>query len=115
MKRYCLCLDLKDDPVLIAEYVAWHKKVWPEVIESIKNAGIHNMEIYRLHNRLFMIIDAADNFDFAEKAKSDAENAIVEEWEKLMWNLQQPLPWSKPGEKWMLMDKIFDLEKVIND
>ncbi|HEV8285032.1 MAG TPA: L-rhamnose mutarotase [Chitinophagaceae bacterium] len=33
----------------------------------------------------------------------------VEEWEQLMWSFQQPLPWAKEGEKWMLMDKIFKL------
>jgi hypothetical protein len=33
MKRYCLALDLKDDPQLIAEYEHWHKAEngWPEI------------------------------------------------------------------------------------
>jgi L-rhamnose mutarotase len=33
----------------------------------------------------------------------------VQEWEQLMWKYQQALPGSKPGEKWRLMEKIFDL------
>ena len=36
MKRFCLALDLKNDPQLIAEYEAYHKNVWPEIIASIK-------------------------------------------------------------------------------
>jgi L-rhamnose mutarotase len=26
-----------------------------------------------------------------------------------MWKFQQALPWARPGEKWMLMEKIFEL------
>jgi len=51
----------------------------------------------------------ADHFDFAAKATADAQNPKVEEWEQLMWTFQQPLPFAAPGEKWMLMKKIFTL------
>ncbi len=110
MKRFCLALDLKDDPALIKEYERYHKNVWPEIKQSITNADILNMEIYRTANRLFMIIDATENFNFENKAKMDAENKKVEEWEKLMWKFQQPLPWAKEGEKWVLMNQIFSLQ-----
>jgi L-rhamnose mutarotase len=33
----------------------------------------------------------------------------VQEWEKLMWKYQQALPSAKLGEKWILMEKIFEL------
>ena len=109
MKRYCLALDLKNDPSLIAEYEAHHRKVWPEIMKSIKDSGIEQMEIYRSGNRLFMIMETSDGFSFESKAKADEGNAKVQEWEKLMWKYQQALPGAKPGEKWMLMDKIFKL------
>jgi L-rhamnose mutarotase len=109
MKRYCLTVDLKDDAALIAEYEAYHKAVWPEILQSIKNSGIINMEIYRLSNRMFMIMEVDDNFSFEKKAALDTANATVQEWEALMWKYQQALPMAKPGEKWMLMEKIFQL------
>lgn len=111
MKRYCLALDLKDDPALIAEYEHWHKSenAWPEIKKSIIDAGITGMEIYRTGNRLFMIMDTTDTFDFEQKAGMDAANPKVQEWEELMWKFQQPMTWAKPGEKWVLMDKIFQL------
>lgn len=111
MKRYCLALDLKDDPKLIAEYEHWHKAEngWPEVQASITGSGITDMQIYRTGNRLFMIMETADDFDFEKKAALDASNPKVQEWEKLMWGYQQPLPWAKSGEKWIMMDKIFQL------
>lgn len=109
MKRYCLALDLKNDERLIQEYEEHHKKVWPEILKSIKDAGIISMEIYRIANRLFMIIESNDEFSFEAKAASDAVNERVQQWEHLMWKYQQPLPTAKPGEKWMLMKKIFSL------
>jgi len=56
-KRYCLALDLKDDATLIAEYEAYHSNGWPEILKSIKDSGIEQMQIYRTGNRLFMIRD----------------------------------------------------------
>src|SRR5690242_18691162 len=109
MKRYTLALDLKDDPTLIKEYEDYHKHVWPEIVESIKNSGIQNMEIYRAGNRLFMIMETDDDFSLEHKALIDQYNPKVQEWETLMWKYQQALPYAKQGEKWMLMTKIFQL------
>lgn len=109
MKRYCFALDLHDDPKLIAEYEDWHKRVWPEIIKSITDAGITSLDIYRVSNRMFMIMDTTDMFELEHKAKMDASNPTVQSWEKLMWKYQKPLPFAKPGQKWMLMEKIFEL------
>jgi L-rhamnose mutarotase len=110
MKRYSLTLDLKNDPELIQEYEKIHKEVWPEIIKSIKDSGIENMEIYRYQNRLFMIMEVNDDFSFDKKNASDKQNEKVQQWEELMWKYQQPLPGSAAGEKWKLMDKIFELK-----
>lgn len=111
MKRFCLALDLVDDPALIAEYERWHKteNAWPEIKKSILDGGITNMEIYRTGNRLFMIMETSDEFSFEKKSAMDASNPKIQEWEELMWKFQQPLPWAKAGEKWILMDQIFQL------
>jgi L-rhamnose mutarotase len=109
MKRHCLALDLKNDPVLIAEYEAYHKEIWPEIKKSILDSGIVNMEIYRIMNRLFMIMEVDDTFSFEKKGAADAANPKVQEWEALMWKYQQALPVARPGEKWIFMDKIFAL------
>ena len=109
MQKYCFALDLKDDPALIREYEAYHQHVWPEIIESIMKPGIRVLDIYRAGNRLFMIMEAADNFSLEAKAAADAANPKVQEWEALMWKFQQALPFAKPGEKWVRMEKIFSL------
>ena len=109
MKRFCLALDLKDDPEMIATYLEYHKNVSPVIKASITSAGITVMDIYCTGTRLFMIMEAIDDFDFDKKAAMDNANEKVQEWENLVGKLQQILPWAKPGEKWVLMDQIFQL------
>ena len=109
MRRYCLALDLKPNPALMAEYERYHQAVWPEIIKSIRASGIERLEIYRVENRLFMILEANASFSFEQKSKADAVNPKVQEWETLMWQYQQALPTAKPGEKWLLMDRVFAL------
>ncbi len=109
-RRYCLALDLKNDPQLIAEYKRYHEKIWPEITRSIKDAGIEDMEIYLHGTRMFMVMEVSEQFSFEKKAQADRESPKVREWEELMWRFQEPLPDARPGEKWMLMEKIFSLK-----
>ena len=109
-KRYCLTLDLEDDPALIADYRRYHQKIWPVITSSIKDSGIIDMEIYLLGTRMLMVMEVDARFSFDAKTKSDHANPKVREWEELMWKFQKPLPDAKPGEKWMLMERIFKLE-----
>ena len=109
-QKYCLALDLIDDEKLVAEYKAFHQNIWPEITKSIKDSGIEVLDIYLVGNRLFMIIEANEVFSFHQKSQMDANNARVQEWEDLMWKFQQALPWAKSGEKWMVMEKIFELK-----
>ncbi|MDT0677557.1 L-rhamnose mutarotase [Autumnicola musiva] len=112
MQKFCFTCDLKNDPELIKEYKEYHKKgnVWKEVLESIKTSGVLNMEIYLIDTRMFMIIDADDTFSLKEKRLMDAENEQVQKWETMM-NKFQKIPNFSNGEKWILMEKIFDLSE----
>jgi L-rhamnose mutarotase len=111
MKRYCLALDLKDDEELIRQYEEYHRQVWPEILASFADAGINEMEIYRIGTRLFMIMETGDDFNFDKKTQTDLSNPRVIEWERLMSAYQQALPQAKPGEKWLLMKNIFQWRK----
>jgi L-rhamnose mutarotase len=109
-RRFCLILDLKDDPKLISEYKRYHEKIWPEITRSIKDSGIEDMEIYLLGTRMFMIMEVNESFSFEAKAKADQLDPRVQEWERLMGTFQKSLPQARPGEKWRLMERVFKLE-----
>ena len=111
MKTYCLALDLKDDPELIAEYRSLHQPemIWPEVVANIKSHGVVSEEIFLLGNRMVMVLRTTDDFDFDSKAAIDGANEKMREWEDLMWRFQKPVPQARPGQKWVLMEKIFEV------
>ena len=110
MKRYCYTLDLKKDESLKKEYIKHHKKVWPEILKNIKSSGILNLEIYNINYRLFMLIEAENKFDEKKKQKMDSENPIVQKWETKMWEYQKKIKGSSKGEKWVKLNRIFNLD-----
>lgn len=110
MPRHCLTLDLKDDQAAIADYKRYHVKIWPEVKQSLLDAGVEEMEIYLLGTRMFMIMDVDDSFSFSQKAAMDLANARVQEWERIMHGFQQQLPGTRADEYWwMPMERVFSL------
>lgn len=108
MKRFCMMLDLVNDPIMIREYEDYHKKVWPEVIRCMSDAGVESMKIYRFGNRMTMIMDVNDAFTLERQDEINKSSEVVQDWEDLMWQYQQAIPGSKPGQKWVLAEQIFD-------
>lgn len=115
MPRLYYALDLRDDPAAIAEYEDWHRPgvVWPEVVASIRAAGIEDMEIFRTGNRLVMVVQVPDGYDAGSRRAADAGNPRVQAWEGLMDRYQQRLPWARLGEKWVPMRGIFSLKDAL--
>lgn len=115
MARLFYALDLKDDPELIEEYDRWHQadRIWPDIVQSLRAAGIEEAEIFRTGNRLVLVLDVPADFHPAAKAAADAADSRVQAWETLMWNYQQALPCTRPGEKWVPMRRIFSLTDAL--
>ena len=111
LQRFCLTLDLQDDPRLIAEYINIHQKemIWPEIPQGIREAGIESMEIYRLGTRLFMVLEAGPGFDFKRDMERLSTFPRQQEWEAFVARYQQSAPGATSAEKWKLMDRIFQL------
>jgi len=110
-RQYCLRLNLKDDTALIYEYEEYHKpgNVWPEVIDSIRSAGILDMQIYRSGFELIMVMTVSDSFSFEDKALRDSLNPLVVNWERLMDKFQ--LKDKGTDVKWQEIPSIFRLSE----
>ena len=111
MTRYVLTVNLKDDPAAIAAYRRQHRDVWPEVVQSLRQAGVEHMDIHLLGRQLVMIVELSDGLDFRRTlAAHVASSPRVAEWERLMKSLQEPAPDAAPGEWWAMMEPVFSLE-----
>lgn len=107
MKRYCQTLNLVDDETMVAKYVEAHAHVWPEIIQGQREVGILDMQIYCLGCRLFMIMDTADEFDFARDMARLATLPRQAEWEAYVSQFQGAKADARSDEKWQLMERIF--------
>ena len=110
-RRYCMTLELKDDPQLIAEYENWHKpeNIWKEIPEGIRQVGIVDSELYRFGPPLFMILTVPADFDFETQMTELAGLPHQAEWEDFMTKYQASKPGESSAEKWKKMDRIFKL------
>ncbi len=111
MKRYCQTLELVDDPLLVEAYINEHAHVWPEVQDGIKEVGILDMQIFAYCNRLFMIVDTVDDFDWVRDNERLALLPRQAEWEAYMSKFQGTDSSLPSSQKWKLMTKVFELDK----
>jgi L-rhamnose mutarotase len=111
MARHVLTLDLRDDPDAVAAYRRQHAEAWPEVVSSLRAAGVREMDIYLLGRRLVMILDLPDELDVPTVFARHLESADprVAEWERLMKSLQQRAPDAPDREWWAPMEPVFRL------
>ena len=111
MTRYVLTVNLRDDPAVIETYRDYHRRVWPEVLESLRTVGVERMDIYQLGRKLVMILELTDGLDFRRAfATHMGSSPRVAEWERLMKSLQEPSPDAPDGEWWTAMEPVFQLE-----
>lgn len=110
MTQHALLVHLRDDPAAIAAYREHHQQVWPEVVASLRRAGIERMDIHLLGRTAVMIVEIADGVDIGGAfAAHQAASPRVAEWERLMKSLQEPSPDAQPGEWWAQMTPVFRL------
>ena len=115
VKRYVQTMDLKDDPVLIAEYRRRHsqREVWPEILAGIREVGILDMQIFILDTRLVMIVETPVDFEWERVMALLATLPRQQEWEDYMAIFQQCAEGATSDEKWHSMERMFYLYEEV--
>lgn len=90
-----------------AEYERYHANVWPEVLATIRQSGIRNYSIFRYQQWLFSYFELSDGVSLESIGKVFAARPACVEWEKLMHEIQEPLPESGKENWWVPMKEIF--------
>ena len=105
-------MTLKDDPAGIEAYRRHHLKVWPEVLSSLREVGVKEMEIHLLGRLAVMIVEMAEGRDFREALTAHASSGgRVAEWERLMRDLQEPADGACGDERWVFMKQVFHMNE----
>ncbi len=111
VKRYVQQLDLHADEEAIQAYRKLHSAQchWKEIRDGIRAVGILEMEIYISGNRLVMVVDAPEDFDWQTAMNRLATLPRQAEWEELVGRFQRCGQAAASDEKWHMMERMFYL------
>ncbi len=111
VKRYVQQLDLHADDESIQLYRKLHSEQchWKEIRDGIRAVGILEMEIYISGNRLVMVVDAPEQFDWQSAMERLATLPRQAEWEALVGRFQRCGQAVTSNEKWNMMERMFYL------
>jgi L-rhamnose mutarotase len=108
-----LTLDLKGRRA-VGPYRRHHAAAWPEVLRSLRNVGVKEMEIFALGRRLVMVLETRRGFDAKRDfARHRASHPRCAEWEDLMKGYQQAPPGAPRGALWTPMERVFSLSRQL--
>ena len=104
MQRYGQLIRVK--PERFAEYKAYHARVWPEVLETIRRCHIHNYSIFHWQGLLFACFEYHGT-DYAADMAKMAADPKTQEWWTIMNPMQEPIPGRAEGDWWAKMEEVF--------
>jgi len=105
MPRFAFKLRIK--PHAGEEYDKAHSRVWPELLQRIKQHGISDYSIFRRGQDLVLVFRAEE---FEKCWGAVQQDPLHQKWVKEMEKYFEPVPDLQPGEKLAMMKEIFYLE-----
>lgn len=106
MKRFGQVIRLR--PEVEAEYKQIHVKIWQEIEDAIRTAGIRNYSIYLKDGFLFAYFEYVGPDDEFEARMEQMANAPrMQEWWGITKAMQIPLETRAEGEWWANMEEVF--------
>ena len=104
MERRGLVIKIKADR--IEEYKEIHRKVWPEVLQTIHDCNIRNYSIFYRDGFLFACFEYHGE-DFKKDMEKMAADPKTQEWWTITDPMQEPLETRSPDEWWVPMEEVF--------
>jgi L-rhamnose mutarotase len=107
--RSAFALKLKEGTR--SKYIEYHKHIWPEIIQVIRETGITNYSIYLSgDDTLFAYMEFSLGASMELFTENLKKSARCREWEEIMIGFQQPLPYAKDGEWWVSLEEVFHID-----
>jgi len=105
MPRYAFKLRIRKEAA--EDYEREHQRVWPELLQKLKDVGVSDYSIFRRGQDLFLTL-RVENFDRAwDELDRDPVN---QRWQEFMSKLFEPVLDQQPGERFAMMKEVFYLE-----
>jgi L-rhamnose mutarotase len=95
---------LRVKPDRVDEYIEAHRRVWPEMLQALRDAGIRNYTIFRAGNEMFGYFEADD---LERAAEYLAAQRVSARWQDAMAaSLEERVPDGGPPP----LEEIFRLD-----
>ena len=95
-------------PEAIEEYKKIHVKIWDEIADAIREAGITNYSIFLKDDMLFAYFEyTGPPEEFEDRMQKMAEAPRMREWWDITEAMQIPLETRSEGEWWANMEEVF--------
>jgi len=109
MKRFGQTIRLR--PEATEEYKRIHIKIWPEIEDAIRAAGITNYSIFLKDGVMFAYFEyTGPDEEFDARMTQMANAPRMKEWWTITEAMQMPLETRAPGEWWANMEEVFHQE-----
>lgn len=102
------CFLLRIDPERIAEYLDWHRDVWPEMLDALHESGYRNYAIFVDESGLLVGYYEADDPDAAAAAMRATE--VNARWSAHLDELFVPVDDAHPVGTTAPLRLAFDLD-----
>ncbi len=107
MKRFGQIIGVNSEH--LEKYTKYHKEIWPEIADKIRECNIQNYSIYYFQGKLFSYFEYIGN-DFDVDMAKMADDKRTQEWWDIMKPMQQPVDGRSEGEWWATMEEVFHQE-----
>ncbi|MEW5974385.1 MAG: L-rhamnose mutarotase [Acidobacteriota bacterium] len=104
MRRFGQIIRVR--PEFEEEYIRYHRQVWPEVLQTIRDCNIRNYTIFLKDHLLYAYFEY-DGSDFEADMKKMAADPKTQEWWRITQPMQDPIPTRGSGEWWAQMEEVF--------
>jgi len=107
MQRFAKMIRVRPDK--LDEYKRLHAECWPEILDRMHRANLHNVGIFHRDGLLVMYSEYVGD-DFAADQARFRDDPIMRKWQEVTAACQEPLPTAAPGEKWSPMEEVFHMD-----
>jgi L-rhamnose mutarotase len=104
--RFCFLLKVRRDKM--GEYKARHAKVWPEMLEALRETGWHNYSIFLKPDGLVIGYFEADDFEKCRAAMKD--HPVNARWQAEMAPYFESLNGKGADDSLSPLEEIFHLD-----
>lgn len=106
-----VCFLLRINPARIPEYLEHHERVWPEMLEALRDSGYRNYSIFVDDSGLLVGYLETDDFEATLSAMSSAD--VNAAWGRHVGDMFLPVDDFRPVGSLVPLKHAFDLDAAL--